>query len=107
MSTGLEISPLNLDLGFGNVRQVSSASISAPATGAEQTSFADTLKSAGLDVVNSLKNAEAASVAGIKGDAGPYEVAATMMEAEQNLRMTVAIRDKFIQSYLEISRMQI
>ena len=65
------------------------------------------MKSAGTEVVNSLNNAEAASIAGIKGDAGPYKVAAAVMEAEQNLRMTIAIREKVIQSYQEIARMQI
>ena len=47
------------------------------------------------------------SIAGIKGQAGTYEVVSSIMQAEQSLRMAVAIRDKIVSAYLEISRMQI
>lgn len=108
MSSGLEISALNLDLGVSRAQSLGGGSLS-PTTvnGTEQQSFADVVKSAGESVVNTLNNAEAASIAGIKGDVGPYKVAAAVMEAEQTLRMTIAIRDKAVQAYQEISRMQI
>ena len=61
----------------------------------------------GTDFVQSIEKAETTSLAGIKGEATAYEVASSVMEAEQMLRMTVAVRDRMVQAYLEISRMQI
>ncbi|MBL4597984.1 MAG: flagellar hook-basal body complex protein FliE [Rhizobiaceae bacterium] len=63
------------------------------------------------DMVNktttSLQNAEATSIQGIKGEASAHDVATAVMEAEQSLRMAISVRDKVVQAYLEISRMQI
>ncbi len=69
--------------------------------------FSDTLTSAATSFVDTLNKAEATSIAGIKGDASAYEVASSVMEAERSLRMTIAIRDKIVAAYLEITRMQI
>ena len=57
--------------------------------------------------VEVLNKAESTSVAGIKGEATAYQVASSVMEAEQSLKITMAIRDKIVSAYLEISRMQI
>ena len=59
-------------------------------------------------MVQTLEKAEAASIAGMKGEVPePMRLFSSIMEAEQTLRMTVAVRDKIISAYLEISRMQI
>ena len=65
------------------------------------------LVNTGQDFVNTLENAEAMSIKGIKGEASAYEVASAVMEAEQTIRMAVSVRDKIVNAYLEISRMQI
>ena len=57
--------------------------------------------------VEVLNKAESTSIAGIKGEATAYQVASSVMEAEQSLKITMAIRDKIVSAYLEISRMQI
>ncbi|WP_265975274.1 flagellar hook-basal body complex protein FliE, partial [Brucella intermedia] len=51
--------------------------------------------------------AEATSIQGIKGDAPVRDVVSSVMEAEQSLQTAIAIRDKIVQAYLEISRMPI
>ena len=89
---------------FGN-------SFGAGATGGSkpvpETSFADIVAQTGKDFVQSVQKAEQTSVAGIKGEAGVYEVATAVMDAEQKLRMMTAIRDRVVQAYQDISRMQI
>ena len=110
MSTGFDIAPINFNADLGN--NPKAASLLGPGTqvensGVPQISFAEALSAAGTDFVSSLQRAEATSIAGIKGEATAYEVASSVMEAEQALRMTVAIRDRMVQAYLEISRMQI
>ncbi len=56
---------------------------------------------------DSVKKAEAVSVAGIKGQATVQQVVEAVMNAEQSLQGAIAVRDKVVTAYLEISRMQI
>ena len=54
-----------------------------------------------------LKNAEAVSIAGIRGQASVQQVVEAVMSAEQTLQGAIAIRDKAVSAYLELSRMSI
>ena len=54
-----------------------------------------------------VRNAESVSVAGIQGTATVQQVVEAVMSAEQTLQGAVAIRDKVVAAYLELSRMQI
>jgi flagellar hook-basal body complex protein FliE len=54
-----------------------------------------------------LRQAEAVSISGIKGVASTQEVVEQVMVAEQTLQAAIAVRDKIIAAYLEISRMAI
>ena len=81
--------------------------VNKPGTVTSEVGFGDTLKTASTNFVAVLNKAEATSIAGIKGDASTYEVASSVMEAERTLKMTIAVRDKIVAAYLEISRMQI
>ena len=110
MTTGQEITALNLDVTNSGARGVSTdkaTQILPPQSGAETSTFADALRDTGSQMVTSIQKAEGASIAGLKGEASHYEVASSVMEAEQSLRMAVAIRDRMVQAFLEISRMQI
>lgn len=69
--------------------------------------FETTLASMAGDMVGNLRNAEQASFAGITGQADTREVVDAVMAAEQTLQTAVAIRDKIVSAYLEISRLQI
>lgn len=106
MDNALGITPVNLGpAGIGQTRNTIGADGTAPVQ--QEQGIADVVTQTGADFVSTLQKAEATSVAGIKGDASAYEVATSVMEAEQALRMTVAVRDRVVQAYLEISRMQI
>lgn len=72
-----------------------------------QPDFGAMLSEMANNAADTLKNAEATSIKGITGEASAHDVATAVMEAEQTLRMTISIRDKMVQAYLEISRMQI
>jgi flagellar hook-basal body complex protein FliE len=56
---------------------------------------------------DTMRAGEAASIAGISGDAPVQEVVQAMMTAEQQLRAAIAVRDRVVAAYQEISRMQI
>jgi len=69
--------------------------------------FADLLGQAASKTVNTLQNAEQMSIQALKGDADTRQVADAVMSAQQALQTTIAIRDKVVSAYLEISRMSI
>ncbi|WP_102830527.1 flagellar hook-basal body complex protein FliE [Bartonella bovis] len=55
-----------------------------------------------------LQNAESLSIGSLSGsDVGVREVVNSVMEAERSLSTAIALRDKMVQAYLEVSRMQI
>lgn len=94
--------------GVGGSSGSPSVTAGAAASGAiGQPDFGAMLSDMANNAANSLKNAEAASIQGITGEASAHDVASAVMEAEQALRMTISVRDKMVQAYLEISRMQI
>ncbi len=76
--------------------------------GAEiESDFGAMIGKAVTELAQSLRQAEAVSIAGIKGTASTQEVVETVMAAEQSLQSAIAVRDKIVSAYLEISRMAI
>jgi len=73
----------------------------------ETASFSDTLASVSQDAIQRLKDGEAASLAGVDGQASVQQVVEAVMAAEQSLQTAIAIRDKVVGAYQEISRMTI
>ena len=59
------------------------------------------------DSVQTLSNAEAVSIQGLSGKAQTREVVDAVMQADQTLQTAIAIRDKIVTAYLELSRMSI
>ena len=57
--------------------------------------------------VNTLQHAEQASIQALKGDVDTRQVVDAVMGAQQALQTTIAIRDKIVSAYLEVSRMSI
>lgn len=57
--------------------------------------------------VEALRAGEATATAGIQGQASVQSVVQSVMEAEQTLQVGIAVRDKVVEAYLEISRMAI
>lgn len=83
----------------------------APAKGATPVDgggdFASMLGAAITDFGNKLRQAEAVSINGVKGTASMQDVVEKVMSAEQSLQAVIAVRDKVISAYQEISRMAI
>ena len=54
-----------------------------------------------------VKAGEAAAVAGIEGKLDTRQVVDAVMAAEHTLQTVIAVRDKIVSAYLDLSRMQI
>ncbi len=103
---------------IGAITPLDFKSIGSPAGPAEGTtgaasgaspvaSFASVMSDLATRTVETLGNAEQVSVKALQGDVDAREVADAVMSAEQSLQAAVAIRDKIISAYMEISRMAI
>ncbi|WP_420960904.1 flagellar hook-basal body complex protein FliE [Brucella sp. IR073] len=78
-----------------------------PVESGSGASFGDVLSQLTSATGDKLRAAEATSISSMTGDVPAREVVSSIMEAEQSLQTAIAIRDKIVQAYLEISRMQI
>lgn len=109
MDGGLSLAALNFDTGLSGVDKFAALAErkTAPTHDVDGSGFTAALIEAGNTLVEKTSQAEATAIAGVKGEATAYEVASTMIEAEQALKMSIAVRDKIVSAYLEISRMQI
>ena len=83
--------------------QAGAATKTAPSRESLATLFGDMVG----NTVSTLEGAEHVSMQALKGNADTRAVVDAVMSAEQSLQTAIAIRDKIVTAYLEISRMAI
>ena len=59
------------------------------------------------EAVQTVAQGEATAIGGMQGKASVQQVVEAVMQAEQTVQTMVAVRDKVVGAYLEISRMQV
>ena len=79
----------------------------ASATGIPGVSFGSVLGDVAADAIGALQSAEKTSLNALQGKVDTREAVDAVMSAEQSLQAAIAIRDKVVSAYLEISRIQI
>jgi flagellar hook-basal body complex protein FliE len=79
----------------------------AAAPAAEGTSFEDALVEAIGSAVETLKAGEATAIQSVEGTVPPMKVVEAVMGAQRSLQSVLAIRDKVVSAYQEITRMAI
>lgn len=96
--------------GIGNSAQTSEIARSSSAvaqTAKPITGFDGVLEQVAADAIGTLKTGEAASVSAIQGKVSAQRVVEAVMSAEQTLQVAIAVRDKVVQAYQEVTRMAI
>ncbi len=91
----------------GGPTATDAASAATPGRAVAGTAFADVFADISGQAVGTLKTAEAASISGIQGKTSIQNVVQTIMAAEETLQTALAVRDKVVAAYQEISRMAI
>lgn len=89
------------------VSALSGATKSAASSSVDGASFSQVLAHLTTDVVDKLKSSEATSIASVQGKASAQQVVDEIMSAERALQTAIAVRDKAVGAYQEISRMAI
>ena len=79
----------------------------ASATGTPDVDFSKLMSSMATSTVSALRESEAAAIGAMNGQASVQDAITKIMEAERNLQQAVAVRDKVISTYTELTRMQI
>lgn len=95
---------------FRGIRGTSEVATSSALSGIQPVgaaSFSDVLAEVAQGAVSSLKAGEAAAISGVQGKTSVQSVVEAIMSAEQSLQTAVAVRDKVVSAYQEISRMAI
>jgi flagellar hook-basal body complex protein FliE len=82
-----------------------SAASTATATGGAD--FGSIMSQVSGDAVKKLKAAEATSVSGIEGKASTQDVVQSVMSAQESLQTALAIRDKAVSAFQDITKMSI
>ncbi len=75
--------------------------------GAPEVDFAKLMSSMATSTVSALRESEAAAIGAMNGQASAQDAITKIMEAERKLQQAVAVRDKVISTYTELTRMQI
>jgi len=101
------IGAITPDFGIGPAGSAAQAGATATAGTAGGVSFADMVAQAAGGTIGALKQAEQVSIDALQGKAEMRQVVDAVMSAEQSFQAAVAIRDKIVSAYLEISRMAI
>ena len=70
-------------------------------------SFGAMLDQVSNDAAGKLKTGEAAAISGMEGKMPVQQVVQSVLDAQQSLQTAVAIRDKLVSAYQEVSRMAI
>ena len=103
------IDPISLSSLVQNLSSVASkaATTAEDASKIAGPSFVDVLKNTASDMFGELKNAETMSYKGVEGKASTREVVDAVMNADRSLQTAIAIRDKVVSAYLDITKMPI
>ncbi len=103
-----EISALSLSYATKPIERAASfASQSTKVATSSDVSFGDVLKQLANEGADTIKNGESAAIAGIHGQASTLQVVDAVMAAERSLQTMIAVRDKVVNAYQEISKMAI
>lgn len=72
-----------------------------------EPSFSQVFEQVAKNGIDALKGGEASAIAGINGQATIQRVVEDVMAADRTLQTVVALRDKAVAAYQEVSRMTI
>ncbi len=79
----------------------------ARASQSGDVSFADILENFASQKIDGVKSGEAAAISGVTGDLPVHQVVDRVMTAERDLQTMIALRDKAVGAFQEITRMSI
>ena len=77
------------------------------AAAAQDGTFSRMVQESARSAVSTIREADAAAQAGLRGELGVQEVVESTLAAEASLKTVVGVRDKMVQAYQQIMRMPV
>jgi flagellar hook-basal body complex protein FliE len=102
-----EITALSLSYAMTPVERTAPFARETASAAASDVSFGQVLQQLTNEAVNTVKSGESAAIAGVHGQASMLQVVDSVMAAERSLQTMIALRDKAVNAYQEISKMAI
>ncbi len=99
-------SSIRTPLSVSDTKMNATSSVAQPFN-THQADFGEVLAKMSSDAISTVRTGEAAAISGIQGKASVQQVVEAVMSAEQTLQTAMAVRDKVVAAYQEISRMAI
>ncbi len=81
--------------------------LQGPPPAASPNDFGSVLSQVASDAVDKLKAGESTAISGVQGKASVQQVVQSVMDAQSSLQTAIAVRDKVVSAYQEVTRMQI
>ena len=94
-------------ISVGNAGAMAGGATAAGVAKPPQVSFTQLFENVATGAINTLKSAEAGAISGVYGNASPQTVVEQVMSAERALQTTIALRDKAVGAYQDITKMTI
>lgn len=69
--------------------------------------FSRMVQESAQSTIDTIRDADAAAQAGLRGELGVQEVVESTLAAEASLKTVVGVRDKMVQAYQQIMRMPV
>lgn len=91
----------------GGAAASAATSAATSVAGSAGSDFGQVLSQVSNDAVKKMKAAETAALSGIEGKSSARDVVQSVMSAQESLQTALAIRDKSVAAFQEISRMAI
>lgn len=92
---------------YGVSKRLSQMPAETSEANAPKESFTALVKEAAEDAVATIRNADVAMQAGLRGEIGTQKVVEATMSAEATISTITATRDKLVEAYQQILRMPI
>jgi flagellar hook-basal body complex protein FliE len=92
-------------LAVGGTEAAGAPQVTRAASAIQGPDFAAVLAEVAAEGLQTLKTGEATALAGLQGKASVQQVVEAVMSTEQTLQAAIAIRDKVVAAYQELSRM--
>jgi flagellar hook-basal body complex protein FliE len=103
----MSINAISAALSPSPVQSTAPAQRNGAAAAAQPLDFGDMLGQMVTGAAGAVRTAESAAISGLRGQLPVAQVVQTVMAAQETLQTAVAVRDKVVSAYLEVSRMAI
>lgn len=103
------LSPISASKAYQTAKKLQVADVPRVETRlpADRPTFTQLLENTAKETVQTIRQGEAAAIAGVQGNMPVQKVVEATLAMESALKVTVALRDRVVEAYQEVLRMSV